>query len=740
MDRAPVRVSGSGLALAAGFVAGLTGLGLLTQTVQDSEIFGRWHNTLLLVNGAGALVLMALLAGNLYRLLRARRRRVPGAALRLRMLGAFAAIAAVPLLVVFLVAVQFLQRGIETWADDQIAASLERSLQLSRAALEEELRADLKRTQAAARTLSRTPSSRLYPVLSGLRQGAGAREMTIFGRNYRIIATSAEGTVSRMPELPSEDVLLQLPRDGRYVGLEPMGDEGLRVRVAVVLGPTPDQPGDTLILQAIYPVAEQLGALAESVQGTYKRFGELLFLSEPLELSFTLALFVAVLLTLLAALYGAFVFARRLVAPIRALIDGTRAVAAGRLDTRLPVAAQDDLGALIGSFNDMTAQLASASDQAALNAAEIERSRSSLATVLARLTSGVVAFDSAYRLRIANAAAASILHADLPAAAGQSLAEISARHAHLARFFSVCAERTRSAPEGWREQLTISTEGGGRRALMCSASPLPDEQGGGSGYVLVFDDITGVLQAQREAAWGEVARRLAHEIKNPLTPIQLSAERIRRRYLDTMDAEERDLLDRATHTIVQQVEAMRDMVNAFGEYARSPELNFAPLQLNQLVREVADLYHGPQEPQLTLDLDPALGIVEADALRLRQLLHNLIRNASEALEGQAGGQITVSTRQLQGGAPAAEIRISDNGPGIDAELLDRIFDPYVTSKSRGTGLGLAIVRRLVEEHGGEVIAENTAGGGACIRVTLPVSQRGREPLAEGRQRRAGERR
>ncbi|MDH4053657.1 MAG: ATP-binding protein, partial [Rubrivivax sp.] len=397
-------------------------------------------------------------------------------------------------------------------------------------------------------------------------------------------------------------------------------------------------------------------------------------------------------------------------------------------------------GALIGSFNDMTAQLASASDQAALNAAEIERSRSSLATVLARLTSGVVAFDSAYRLRIANAAAASILHADLPAAAGQSLAEISARHAHLARFFSVCAERTRSAPEGWREQLTISTEGGGRRALMCSASPLPDEQGSGSGYVLVFDDITGVLQAQREAAWGEVARRLAHEIKNPLTPIQLSAERIRRRYLDTMDAEERDLLDRATHTIVQQVEAMRDMVNAFGEYARSPELNFAPLQLNQLVREVADLYHGPQEPQLTLDLDPALGIVEADALRLRQLLHNLIRNASEALEGQAGGQITVSTRQLQGGAPAAEIRISDNGPGIDAELLDRIFDPYVTSKSRGTGLGLAIVRRLVEEHGGEVIAENTAGGGACIRVTLPVSQRGREPLAEGRQRRAGERR
>jgi nitrogen fixation/metabolism regulation signal transduction histidine kinase len=250
-----------------------------------------------------------------------------------------------------------------------------------------------------------------------------------------------------------------------------------------------------------------------------------------------------------------------------------------------------------------------------------------------------------------------------------------------------------------------------------------------------------MLQAQREAAWGEVARRLAHEIKNPLTPIQLSAERIRRRYLGTMPGSETELLDRATHTIVQQVEAMRDMVNAFSDYARAPEINFAPLNLNGLVREVADLYHGPQQPELRLVLDPGLITVDADAVRLRQLLHNLIRNACEALEGQAGGQLIVGTQRLGDGAEAsAEIRVQDNGPGIDPELLDRIFDPYVTNKTRGTGLGLAIVRRLVEDHGGSITAENLPGEGACVRVTLPVTQRGRDSQADVRLRRAGERR
>jgi nitrogen fixation/metabolism regulation signal transduction histidine kinase len=744
MDDGPVRPVRGALVLAGLLAAGLAGLALLTQTVQNSDVFGRWHQPVLVANALGALLLLALLGVNVARLLRARRQHVPGAALKLRMVGAFAALAAGPVLIVFIVSLQFLHRGIESWADDRIAQGLERSLQLSRAALDEELRADLGKTRGVADRLEGLASggeTALAEALPGLQRATGAWEMSIFGRNYRIVATSSSGLVGGMPELPTDEVLLQLGREGRYVAVEPRGAEALRIRAAVTFDAGPARPGDIFVLQALYPVGDQLGALAESVQATYTRYGELVFLREPLESSFTLALTVALLLSLFTAFYGALLFARKLVAPIRNLVAGTRAVARGDLATRLPVTSRDDIGALVDSFNDMTARLEAAGAEARRSAAEIERSRASLAAVLGGLTSGVIAVDSRRRLRIANEAAGAVLHADLGAAGGEDVDAVAARHPHVGRFFEACEARTRQAPDGWREQVPLVVEGAGRRVLMCSAAPLPDEQGTSSGYVLVFDDITAMLQAQREAAWGEVARRLAHEIKNPLTPIQLSAERIRRRYLASLPGADAELLDRATHTIVQQVAAMRDMVNAFSEYARAPEVAFAPLDLNGLVREVADLYHGPQQPELRLELDPALGPVEADAVRLRQLLHNLIRNAGEALEGRTDGVVTVATgRAGEDAEPAVEIRVEDNGPGIDPELLERIFDPYVTSKTRGTGLGLAIVRRLVEEHGGAVAAANRAGGGARVTVTLPVLQRGREAAGDTRPRRAGERR
>ncbi len=731
-----VNVRRGSLALAACLALGVAGLGLLTETVQNAAALGRWHDSILIANVLGALTLAVVLAVNVVRLLGERRQQVPGARLKLRLLGAFTAIAAGPVLVVFVVSVQFLDRGIETWADKRIALEIEQSLQLSRAAFDTEKVDDLERTRSAAGRLAVLGAAQMVAALPEIRREAGAREMSVFGSNYRIVATSAEGS-GGIPQLPSEDVLLQLPRDGRYVAVEPAGQDSLVVRAAMTL-PARDESGERLFVQALYPVGGELAALAESIRKTSTRYRELVFLREPLESSFTVALSVAVLLALFTALFAALVFARRLVAPIRNLVAGTRAVAAGDLRMRLPVTSSDDIGALVASFNDMTARLAAAGEEARRNAEAIERSAASLATVLARLTSGVIAIDSRRRLRIANDTAGSILHADLKAAAGQPLADVKRRDPQLESFFETCEARSVESPDGWREQVVLAGEGSGRRVLMCSAAPLPDELGADAGYVIVFEDITAMLQAQREAAWGEVARRLAHEIKNPLTPIQLSAERIRRRYLTAMPAPETELLDRATHTIVQQVEAMRDMVNAFSDYARAPEISFVPLDLNGLVHEIADLYHGPLQPELRLELDPAIGSVEADAVRLRQLLHNLIRNACEALEAQPGALVTLATRRL-GEAPdgAAEIRVQDNGPGIDPELLGRIFDPYVTSKTRGTGLGLAIVRRLVEDHGGAIDAENLPGGGACVRVTLPLTQRSRESQADTRLRRAG---
>jgi nitrogen fixation/metabolism regulation signal transduction histidine kinase len=291
------------------------------------------------------------------------------------------------------------------------------------------------------------------------------------------------------------------------------------------------------------------------------------------------------------------------------------------------------------------------------------------------------------------------------------------------QFSEACQSRLAAGEAEWREQFAFATDTG-RKVIMCACTTLPGEAGMPGGYVLVFDDITVMLQAQREAAWGEVARRLAHEIKNPLTPIRLSAERMRLKLMPSMNERDARLLDRGTETIVQQVEAMKEMVNAFSEYARAPRFEMGEVNLNQLVTEITDLYRAQiagRAMRLEVCLDPALTGVVADRGRLRQLLHNLLTNAVEALEGRPAGAIEVSTRLAgRGGDEVAELEVEDNGPGFQRELIGQLFDPYVTTKARGTGLGLAIVRRIVEEHGGYAEAENRVEGGARVRIVLPL--------------------
>jgi nitrogen fixation/metabolism regulation signal transduction histidine kinase len=329
--------------------------------------------------------------------------------------------------------------------------------------------------------------------------------------------------------------------------------------------------------------------------------------------------------------------------------------------------------------------------------------------------------DAALRLRSANQSAGAILGCDFTAAVELPLAAGGGEGTLLDGFVTALRARLAAGEREWREQLSLRNEAG-PRVLLWACTPLPDE-GEHSGLVIVFEDITALLNAQRNAAWGEVARRLAHEIKNPLTPIQLSAEQLRRKLLAGLDTENARLLERATRTIVQQVDAMKQMVNAFGDYARTPEMQLAQFSLNQLVGEVVELYR-LQDPAvlISLDLDQELPEIEADRGRVRQILANLLSNGIEVLAGASGAAITVRTRWLKAGKPAqAEITVSDNGPGFREDILRRAFEPYVTSKARGTGLGLAIVQRIVEEHGGRITAENLAGGGARVRVLLPAA-------------------
>jgi nitrogen fixation/metabolism regulation signal transduction histidine kinase len=346
----------------------------------------------------------------------------------------------------------------------------------------------------------------------------------------------------------------------------------------------------------------------------------------------------------------------------------------------------------------------------------------------------VIVTDPQLTLHGANQSAGTILATQFDSAMGQSLGRLSSGNLRLATFIDELQRRLATGAHEWREQLTLPAESG-ERVLLWTCTPLPDERQRVL-VVIVFDDITALLAAQREAAWGEVARRLAHEIKNPLTPIQLSAERLRRKLLPAMDAENSQLLERATHTIVQQVDAMKQMVDAFTDYARAPDMQLARFNLNQLLSEVVELYR-LQDPsaEIRLQLDARMPELEADRGRVRQILANVITNAIEALAGQPHGRVEITTHlEDVSGAKAAVISVRDNGPGFRKEILGRVFDPYVTSKPRGTGLGLAIVKRIVEEHGGRIEAENRPEGGARVRIWLPVNAQDRALLAGGERR------
>ncbi|MCH9004319.1 MAG: HAMP domain-containing protein [Proteobacteria bacterium] len=714
-------------------VAGVTlvfvALYLLTQTVQKSDDFDRLQDIILVINIAGGIILVLILIANLWRLLRDYRENVPGAKLKARMVGMFVGLAVLPLIVVFYFSIQFINRGIDSWFNVQVEEGLENALALSRAAIEFRKRQNLYATKQVAQQLAVVPDRQLIFELSVLRRESGATEMTLYGDSNRILASSTDSGIAAFPKPLTEEVALQMRQDRPFVSLEPLSTGNVEIRTAVSFTYRGNRLRQSRTLQAYFPVEERLGKMINSVENSYSEYQQLTFFREDLKDLLTLTLAFVLLLSLLAAIYGAFVLSRRLVAPIQDLVAGTRAVAMGDFDTRLPTPTKDEIGFLISSFNDMTQRLATARREATLSQALVEAERTNLEVILARLSTGVLALDSDLKIRTANQAAGSILGVTLENRTGEAIRDVAKGMPLLEQFVDVACVHLDAGETEWREQIVLRGDVG-RRVLTCACTTLPGDEDNAAGYVIVFDDITALLQAQRDAAWGEVARRLAHEIKNPLTPIQLSAERMRRKYLKTMDEDEAKILDRATHTIVQQVEAMKEMVNAFSDYARAPDMDFSSFDLDKLAHEIVDLYRAQEsDVEIVLTSDPAMPLVDGDMGRVRQMLHNLIRNAVEALEGTVDGRIDV---QIGTGefdeVEVVQIRVEDNGPGFQAGTMSQVFDPYVTTKPKGTGLGLAIVKKLVEEHIGTIRARNRSDGGAVISIRLPLNEAAREMM------------
>jgi nitrogen fixation/metabolism regulation signal transduction histidine kinase len=713
-----VKAGRNALPIAVAIAAVIIALAALALSAQNSAQFGRLQLWILLVSLAGVVLFGVLIARKIVQLVRAWREHAPGSRLTARTVGVFGTLVVLPLITIYVFALEFLDRGIDSWFRVEIKQGLNDALVLSRAALDLRMREHAARTELYAQRLAAASDLEAVLTLDAERRASGARDLVLYGEHERIVAASLGGVIEALPERPPADLVRQV-REGRpFVMLEPLDEGEYVIRTAA---PVP-HGGERRYLVATYEVPRQLAALADAVQRSYSQYGDLAALREPLKYSFRLTLTMVLLVTMLAAIYGAIFFAQLLFKPVQDLMQGTRAVAKGDFGTRLPLTSRDEMGFLVHSFNDMTKRLRRAREETERSRQEAERERERLAVILARLSTGVLVVNRDLRLRIANDAAGGILGLDLANRVGQSLVELAADRAPLRQFVEPVRARFASGREEWREQIELSADSG-TRVLICACVALPDDGSGERNYVLVVDEVTRLLQAQRDAAWGEVARRLAHEIKNPLTPIQLAAERVQRRIGGSLSPADAQVLERATDTIVHQVEHMKRMVNAFSEYARAPDMHVAGFDLNRLVAETTELFRpGEGSVEIVTRLDPGIGVIEADRGRVRQILNNLLTNAIEALEGISGARIEVSTESVarEDGPGRVVITVCDNGPGFARELLPRIFDPYVTSKPRGTGLGLAIVKKIVEEHGGSIEADNRPEGGGRVRVMLPV--------------------
>ena len=693
---------------------------LLSRAAGNDELFGDFYSALILLNVIGIGLLALMSAFQIWRLIGQFRARVLGSRLTLRFVGTFAVLALIPLAVVYYFAVQFLSRGIDSWFDVQIEQALDDALLLGRSSLEsikldvvDQLRDDADKIQNAG------SSFEVFQLLDELRQASDFEEMSLHSMSGKILASSSKDAISLIPNVPDERVIRQLRQGKVYSEMEPIAGGGLQLRVAIRI--TGRQVGDTdRVLLVIDPLPLRYSRLGQSVEAAYAEYEKLQYLRRPLTFSFVLTLSLVTLMTLLISLLIAIYLARRLVAPLRDLAEGTQAVAQGDYGKQLPVTSGDELGVLVSSFNRMTQEISSAQTAVRNSQIEAEKQRAYLETVLAHLSSGVMSFDSHRQLRTHNAAAERILHTPLGTFVESSIAEMINALPTAKPLLNMIDQGISDDVSEWQKEISINSPLG-PQTLVCSSTKLSGTETE-SGCVVVFDDATALIKAQRDAAWGEVARRLAHEIKNPLTPIQLSAERIRRRYLDKIEKDDREILDRATRTIVQQVESMKSMVDAFSDYAQPVNSRPKCLDINTLIRDITELHVAHlTKIRFLFDLTDDLPLVMTDPTGVRQVLNNLIINASDAL-GDKGGELKLSTRIDHANDNFLVLELQDNGPGFPAELLDRIFEPYVTTKISGSGLGLPISRRIIEENGGTMRATNLPKGGAVVIIHLPVTQ------------------
>ncbi len=742
---------------------------LLASASDNSSFFEQNYPWLLGLNALVAVILLGSVIVLLTRLYKRYRRGKFGSKLMSRLVLLFALMGILPGALIYLVSVQFVSRSIESWFDVRVESALESGLNLGRAALDESLKNLQSKARIVAQELADLPDNALSLRLSELREQSQIQEATVMTASGNVIATAGGSLTSLLPNLPNAAALRKASLSGGFAVIEGGGtDSGtdfeksagkntgpnagiaqaLRLRVIMQLPASANAlalQNETTFLQLLQPVPDHLASNAEHLRVAYSEYQQLSLARTGLRKIYIVTLTLTLLLAIFAAIVSAFLISSGLSKPLLLLAEGTRAVAEGDLSPRPIVATPDELGTLTQSFNAMTRQLFDARNTVNRNSAALEHAKAYLESVLANMSAGVMVLDTGFQLLSCNASVERILQQPLTASLNLPLSQIDGLTAFSSAVIQAFSKQSAQIAAGevavgklhWQQQIEIPRQPAGTEidntiTLLARGSNLPLDNG--NGYVVVFDDISDVISAQRSLAWGEVARRLAHEIKNPLTPIQLSAERLQMKLHSKLSTEDAALLEKGTTTIVNQVTAMKHMVDSFRDYARTPPAVLAPLDLNALIRETLQLYLSNDASDIIhLSLAPDLPELLGDPTQLRQVVHNLLQNAQDAVNERISQSnadkpvpridVRTETIHYQGveGDTQAAVRLSviDNGNGFSPRILASAFEPYVTSKSRGTGLGLAMVKKIVDEHGGRIDIQNrTDGSGAMIRIVL----------------------
>ena len=694
-------------------VLGTVFLFLLATASANTELFASNYNLLLVLNGAMVALLMGLVGYQLWRLRKNLKAGVFGSRLAIRLVLLFALVAVLPGALLYGVSVQFLGKSIESWFDVRVDKALEGGLNLGRGALDYLLKETTNKASQLALTLQDGDAASMPQRLNRASEQAGIYEAALFTSSGGVLGVAGISGSTLTPEPPPAQALRRARLQQPYSAIDQTTDQGMLLRVVVPVNTS--DPGEPLrLLQVVEPVPRQLQLDAEKVQAGYRDYQEITFSRVALKRLYALTLTLTLLLALFSALGLAVVLSEQVSGPLGLLAEGTRAVAQGDFSRRHPVQSRDELGVLTESFNTMTAQLAEAQQKTEESRNAIETANAYLESILSNLSAGVLAFDSAFRLRTATPSAAVILQQPLADLIDVPLSDWVRRLPPLAGFAELVADGFRGGRDGqWQRQAEV-TVSNHTRVLLMRGSRLPGEPV--AGFVVVFDDVTELAEAQRDAAWAEVARRLAHEIKNPLTPIQLSAERLVVKLGGKLAAADEEALTRATRTIVAQVGAMKHMVDDFAIYARqSRPGRMQPVDINALLLDVLGLYENLR-PHVSLRLAEGDPVIHGEPTRLRQVIHNLLQNAIDA---QAESPDPAYDIGLEVRGDEVALSIGDRGGGFPDDVVRRAFEPYVTTKAKGTGLGLAIVKKIAEEHHGRVTIENRSPHGAVVTLYLP---------------------